>query len=225
MLKKTAHRVIIDHKREDTMKKRQGFTLVEMSIVIVIVGLLLGMVLKGKEMITNAKIKNIENSFNSLAQAVSIYQERYHALPGDDQWADLKFGDNEDISITNGNGDGVIKGDFDSDIKNKESRLVWSHLRYAHLVLRVNADNQQEQPANPYFGIIGISSNSLDNGALGKNMPLFVGLTQIPGHIAIILESHSDDLIANKGRIRSNQNDYDEDNRTSQVKHKLYFSL
>jgi len=58
------------------MKKRRGFTLVEMSIVIVIVGLLLGMVLKGKEMITNAKIKNIENSFNSLAQAVSIYQER-----------------------------------------------------------------------------------------------------------------------------------------------------
>ncbi|RKZ53839.1 MAG: prepilin-type cleavage/methylation domain-containing protein [Candidatus Parabeggiatoa sp. nov. 3] len=207
------------------MKKRQGFTLVEMSIVIVIVGLLLGMVLKGKEMITNAKIQNIENSFNSLAQAVSIYQERYHALPGDDQWADLKFGDNEDISITNGNGDGVIEGHFDSESKNDEARLVWSHLRYANLVLRVNADNQQEQPANPYFGIIGISSNSLDNGAQGKNMPLFVGLTQIPGHIAIILESHSDDLIANKGRIRSNQNDYDEDNRTSQVKHKLYFSL
>ncbi len=225
MLKKIAHRVIIDHKREDTMKKRQGFTLVEMSIVIVIVGLLLGMVLKGKEMITNAKIQNIENSFNSLAQAVSIYQERYHALPGDDQWADLKFGDNEDISITNGNGDGVIEGHFDSESKNDEARLVWSHLRYANLVLRVNADNQQEQPANPYFGIIGISSNSLDNGAQGKNMPLFVGLTQIPGHIAIILESHSDDLIANKGRIRSNQNDYDEDNRTSQVKHKLYFSL
>jgi len=208
------------------MKKRQGFTLVEMSIVIVIVGLLLGMVLKGKEMITNAKIQNIENSFNSLAQAVSIYQERYHALPGDDKWADLKFGDNEDISITNGNGDGVIKGDFDSHTNGEEARLVWSHLRYAHLVLRVNADDdQQEQPANPYFGLTGISSNSKDNGAQGKNMPLFVGLTQIPGHIAIILESHSDDLIANKGRIRSNQNNYDGDNRTSQVKHKLYFSL
>lgn len=207
------------------MKKRRGFTLVEMSMVIVIVGLLLGMVLKGKEMITNAKIKNIENSFNSLAQAVSIYQERYHALPGDDQLADLKFGDNEGISITNGDGDGVIKGAFDSEIKTDESRLVWSHLRYAHLILRVNADNQQEQPANPYFGLTGISSNSLDNDAQGNNMPLFVGLTQIPGHIAIILESHSDDLKADQGRIRSNQNDYEGDNRTSQVKHKLYFSL
>lgn len=214
------------------MKKQRGFTLVEMSIVIVIVGLLLGMVVKGKEMLTNAKIKNIENSFNSIAQAVSIYQERYHALPGDDKWADLKFGDNEGISITNGDADGVIKGHFDSEIKNDEARLVWSHLRYAHLVLRVNTNDtssydseQQQQPTNPYFGLTGVSSHSSDNGAQGKNMPLFVGLTQIPGHIAIILESHSDDLKANRGRIRSNQNDYEGDNRTSQVKHKLYFSL
>jgi prepilin-type N-terminal cleavage/methylation domain-containing protein len=203
------------------MKKGRGFTLVEMSIVIVIVGLLLGMVLKGKEMITNAKIKNIENSFNSLAQAVSIYQERYHALPGDDKLATVKFGN----SVGHGDGNGVIKDKFDSNTLNDESRLVWSHLRYANLVLRIDDANQQAQPTHPYFGVIGISSNSSDNGAQGNNIPLFVGLTEIPGDIAIILESHLDDLNAEQGRIRSDQTDYNDDKATSQVKHKLYFSL
>ena len=64
--------------------KQTGFTLVEIAIVLVIIGLLLGGILKGQEMITQAKIKNVINDFNGITAAVTSYQDRYRALPGDD---------------------------------------------------------------------------------------------------------------------------------------------
>ncbi|WP_353573301.1 prepilin-type N-terminal cleavage/methylation domain-containing protein, partial [Candidatus Albibeggiatoa sp. nov. BB20] len=76
------------------MKKQAGFTLVEIAIVLVIIGLLLGGVLKGREIINNAKVINIENSFTGISSAIYSYQDRYRSLPGDDsaasdRWSDL----------------------------------------------------------------------------------------------------------------------------------------
>ena len=68
-------------------QKQSGFTLVEIAIVLVIIGLLLGGVLKGQELITQAKISNITNDINSYASAVYSYQDRYKRLPGDDPGA------------------------------------------------------------------------------------------------------------------------------------------
>src|SRR5437762_14213912 len=84
-----------------------GFTLVEIAIVLVIIGLLLGGILKGQEMITQAKIKNVINDFNGIAVAVTSYQDRYRALPGDDANATTR---RTTQAAGNGNGDGVIRG-------------------------------------------------------------------------------------------------------------------
>ena len=68
------------------MKARQsGFTLVEIAIVLVIIGLLLGGILKGQEMITQAKIKNVIADFSGVSAAYHGYQDRYRAIPGDDR--------------------------------------------------------------------------------------------------------------------------------------------
>ena len=67
------------------MKNNQkGFTLVEIAIVLVIIGLLLGGILKGQEMIIQAKIKNAITDFSGVSAAYYGYQDRYRALPGDD---------------------------------------------------------------------------------------------------------------------------------------------
>ena len=66
------------------IQSQKGFTLVEIAIVLVIIGLLLGGILKGQEMITQAKIKNVVNDFNGITAAINSYQDRYKALPGDD---------------------------------------------------------------------------------------------------------------------------------------------
>src|SRR5260221_67237 len=69
------------------MKRTQGFTLVEIAIVLVIIGLLLGGILKGQEMITQAKIKNVIADFSGISAAYHGYVDRYKKIPGDDPCA------------------------------------------------------------------------------------------------------------------------------------------
>jgi prepilin-type N-terminal cleavage/methylation domain-containing protein len=61
-----------------------GFTLTEIAIVMVIIGLLLVGILKGEEMITQAKIKNVLADFSGLSTAYDAYMDRYKAIPGND---------------------------------------------------------------------------------------------------------------------------------------------
>jgi prepilin-type N-terminal cleavage/methylation domain-containing protein len=81
-----------------------GFTLVEIAIVLVIIGLLLGGVLKGQGLIDSAKVKNIIQQSNSLTAAVNAYQDKFRALPGDDPLATTHVPG----ATGNGNGDGQI---------------------------------------------------------------------------------------------------------------------
>src|ERR1700674_4745393 len=71
--------------RRKTMRKQQsGFTLVEIAIVLVIIGLLLGGILKGQELINSAKVKNLANDFRVIPTYIYAYQDKFKALPGDD---------------------------------------------------------------------------------------------------------------------------------------------
>src|SRR5438552_1963290 len=71
----------------ESIRKQQGFTLVEIAIVLVIIGLLLGGILKGQEMITQAKIKNVIADFSGISAAYHGYVDRYKKIPGDDPCA------------------------------------------------------------------------------------------------------------------------------------------
>src|SRR5213592_2378180 len=92
---------VFNRKRSTEM----GFTLVEIAIVLVIIGLLLGGILKGQEMITQAKIKNVIADMSGVSAAMYGYQDRYKALPGDDKNANGRW-----ASTASGTGDGVIQG-------------------------------------------------------------------------------------------------------------------
>jgi len=64
-------------------KGQQGFTLIEMAIVLVIIGLILGMVFKGRELIASAKVKSANAAYNKVVAGTNIYLDRYGVYPGD----------------------------------------------------------------------------------------------------------------------------------------------
>ena len=132
------------------MKNNQsGFTLVEIAIVLVIIGLLLGGVLKGQELINSAKVKNLANDFRNIPTMVFAYQDKFRAIPGDDRAASTHVAG---VPLaTNGNGDGRIDGAWDANRRRcmpcaSESCNFWQHVRLANLA------SGSTDPANPdYF--------------------------------------------------------------------------
>eukprot|EP01136_Pigoraptor_vietnamica_P027947 Opistho-1_new@84894 len=67
-----------------SFKKQAGFTLVEIAIVLVIVGLLLAGVLKGQELIESSRIKAIATDMRGIQAAYNGYVDRFRAIPGDE---------------------------------------------------------------------------------------------------------------------------------------------
>jgi prepilin-type N-terminal cleavage/methylation domain-containing protein len=178
------------------LTKQKGFTLVEIAIVLVIVGLLIGGVLKGQEMITNAKLKRIESDNAGIAAAMFSYQDRYTQLPGDDSQAVGRFDIYASASGTlAGDGDGLIEGLWSDPDLTQETKIFWKHLRAAGLIAGGGLDDTQ--PTNAYGGLIGIR-----DGALGISGHVTV-FGQIEGPIAKIIESRLDDGSPTGGRVQA----------------------
>ena len=193
----------------DSMKSTQkGFTLVEIAIVLVIIGLLLGGILKGQEMITQAKIKNVIADMTGVSAAMYGYQDRYKALPGDDskadRWTGTPAGDP-------GDGDGIIEGAYLSTTATDESRNFWHHLRLAGFVAGTGTD----QPFNAVSGKMGVQTG---NGAADTPTAVLatVGPPAVPGisslmicsanlpdKIAISVDSQTDDGVGISGNVRA----------------------
>jgi prepilin-type N-terminal cleavage/methylation domain-containing protein len=115
------------------MKKQQaGFTLIELAIVLVIIGLLLGGVLKGQELINSAKVKNLANDFKNTQVYIYGYQDKYKSLPGDDPTAVTHLGTGAGQAVTTV-GNGKIDGPWLSTTDTDESCYFWEHVRRAGL--------------------------------------------------------------------------------------------
>jgi len=143
-------------------RKQAGFTLVEIAIVLVIVGLLLGAVLKGQELIFNSKVKATFNMSKEFAAAINGYQDRYRKTPGDDNQAAARFPNDTPVPI-NGNGDGNIAWQVWPCVpaSGGENCQVFRHLRSAGFI----AGNAAESPELPFGGRMAIAPPSVWNAA------------------------------------------------------------
>lgn len=111
--------------------KQTGFTLIEIAIVLVIVGLLLGGILKGQELINSTKVKNLATDFKNIPVYIYGYQDKFRALPGDDAAATTHV--TGGTGTANGDGNGVIAGAWDTTTNADESCQFWQHVRLAGL--------------------------------------------------------------------------------------------
>jgi len=117
-----------------TMRKSQsGFTLIEIAIVLVIIGLLLGGVLKGQELITSARVRNLISQQDGIKAAFFGFQDRFRAYPGDYASASTTLKCPTGSSCLNGNGNGIIEigATPSGGSEVVETMLAWMHLASA----------------------------------------------------------------------------------------------
>lgn len=167
------------------MKRNQsGFTLIEIAIVLVIIGLLLGGVLKGQELINSAKVKNLATDFKNIPVFIYGYQDKFKALPGDQTQAKLDeqfppagtaTASTTGASLANG----VINGNWNATTTASESFVFWQHVRLAGLAPGpTNTADANYLPTNASGGTIGVQSgtnvpaNSPINASAGPTNPI-----------------------------------------------------
>ena len=183
-------------------QKQKGFTLIEIAIVLLIIGLLLGGVLKGQSMINSARVRAIANDLSGIETAWVSFQDRYQSLPGDYSRASTH--------IVSGAADGNANARVDTVA---EAGAVWQHLAGAGFItgnftgaaVTSLADGDCDAticPGNPYSGFYKIanSSNALGQGATSHE--LSTG-GNIPVEVMYELDLKIDDGVAGTGRLRA----------------------
>lgn len=178
-------------------KGQSGFTLVEIAIVLVIIGLLLGGVLKGQELIENAKIKNLKNDYQGIAAAHYAYLDRYNQIAGDDSNAVGRFTVTAATGGTVGNG--TVEGAYNNNCgaSTAENCKYFEHLRQSGLI----SGNGTGNPRNAYGGTtsVHIQGAALGGAASGLN----VCMGSLPAKAAEAIDAAFDDGLPNTGTVRA----------------------
>lgn len=145
--------------------QRNGFSLVELSIVLVILGLLTGGILAGQSLIRASELRSVSTEYQRYVSAAQTFRDKYFAIPGDMTNATKFWGDDNavcpDAAVTNGtpgtcngNGNGLVPL---GSIEPYEQHRLWQHLALAGLI------------EGSYTGIAGAGGAS--HCVIGTNCP------------------------------------------------------
>jgi prepilin-type N-terminal cleavage/methylation domain-containing protein len=130
----------------------KGFTLIELSIVIIIIGLLIAGIAGGISLSTQVKLQTISSDFTNYRVVFESFLRTYNAYPGDFSNATVFFGS----SAINGNGNGSIQ----YGTVPQESFIVWQHLNLAGLI---EASFKPAATTVPTIGI-NLPTTAINNG-------------------------------------------------------------
>lgn len=185
--------------------------------MLVIVGLLLGGLLKGPELVHSARAKVLARDFGAVATQLDAYQDRFKALPGDDARADANVGGTPATTPPTPaqRGNGRIEGAWNSRTPTDESYLFWQHLRRANLTGGSTdaATMDTYLPRNAEAGRLGVSS--LLPG--GWAAAYFVCSANINGRLARQIDLQLDDGNTATGSVRIFANDAGDGGETAPV--------
>ena len=185
------------------MEKQSGFTLIELAIVLVIIGLLLGGVLKGQELINSAKVKNMAGELKNVQLYLNSYQDKFRAIPGDDKSVVAHVGTST-VTPVAGDGGGSLGGAWSATTG--EAFQFWQHVRLAGLVGgTTDTTSTSYIPTNSEGGTEGIQSNPQDTitGLTGSYAICSAGIT---GKLAKQMDILLDDGDTTKGAVMVAEN-------------------
>lgn len=148
------------HPESPRASAQSGFTLVEMAIALVVIGLLLAGILKGEEIYRQAQVRRVMQDINSVSAATKGFQERYGAVPGDFALATRRVPNcNDAYHCTNGNSDGLVgryyggaSSGWDRDqsgitsLPEVETTLFWKHLALSKFLKGIDPSSDPARP-------------------------------------------------------------------------------
>jgi prepilin-type N-terminal cleavage/methylation domain-containing protein len=206
--------------------KKHGFTLIELSIVIVIIGLIVAGVVGGRALVESSKIRTVISEFKQFEVAFNTFRLTYSAYPGDMTDAHSYWGSSCDSTASNCNGDGdrLVDWGVDNDA-DREIMRTWQHMALAGVLPGTySGESNSGIVAGPadipfsksglgkYFMETGTDSNSFggDGSARmehllmiglggGTNISWWTGSTTVQQ--ASNVDRKLDDGVANKGRL------------------------
>lgn len=163
--------------------QRRGFSLMEMALVLVIVGILLSLGMKGYHVVEEARLRAVAAQIQTLQSAVMMYHDRFHALPGD--------GPAPMAGLGSGNSNGQIEADGGS-----EASLFWQHLAAAGLLA---------SPSPPVARVGGEWTVGMSSASYAFGNWLILGKKEggLPPSAALNLDQQLDDGAPETGMIRA----------------------
>lgn len=187
------------------MKKQAGFTLIELAIVLVIIGLLLGGVLRGQELINSAKAKSITEELKNVQIFIYGYQDKFRAIPGDDPNAATNVNNATNATTPTASlNNAQINGTWDSTTATDESFLFWQHVRLAGLSTGpTNTADANYLPRNADGGRLGVQSITGFTEITGMTGLYVVCSQNIAGRLVKQIDASLDDGATDSGSFRA----------------------
>jgi prepilin-type N-terminal cleavage/methylation domain-containing protein len=188
---------------------QQGFTLIEIAIVLVIIGLLLGGVLKGQELITSARVRNLIQQQDGVKAAYFGFLDRFRALPGDYANATSTIAGVAAGTPGCGNGDG--DGQIENASNLYENILAWEHLSKAGFIngtyTCASSQTSASSPSNPYGRFLNLvfDDEYYAAGTATRRHNLKTG-GQIASDVLAEIDRKIDDGNAGTGSFRAQKN-------------------
>ena len=166
-----------------------GFTLIEIAIVMVIIGLLIGGVLKGQAMIQNAKVKRVVKQGDEIRAAVMTFYDRYSVYPGDENLAAIP----PNGADLEGNGNGQIAG--------AEAFEVFNDLGLSGLISGTY-NGTTDLPHHPF----GDNMDLIWVNPPGNTTPPahYLRFFNLPAEVCLEIDTKYDDGVWNTGSIVGN---------------------
>lgn len=162
-------------KKSGNLKHSQkGFTLIELSIVLVIIGLIVGGVLVGQDLIKAAEIRATIGQLEKYNAAANTFRTKYNGLPGDlSSPANYGMTPTDDAATAGLNGNGMIEGCDASGVKfGCETAAFWNHLSTANLV---DGSFSNTTMTASYATGVTFSGSILPTAKLGGGNFIFIG--------------------------------------------------
>lgn len=174
-----------------------GFTLVEITTILVTLALLFNGVLKAQAITETSRVYQLENDFRNIPLYISEYQGRFNSLPGDDATVNTHLKNAVACQVKTAGkcmpGNGNIDGLWNDATPASESFLFWQHIRLSGFVAGSTDIESPGYPAkNAVGGSLGITSQA-SNPIVGLKGEMIICSDGIAGKLAKQIDIALDD--------------------------------